>query len=112
MSKWSEWRPFPDPKKQEYLHAPFGAGVYELRHKSTRELVLYGSSRNVAYRMTSLLPALRGGRGKRDNDEKRDYVYKHLEDIEYQTLACRTPEKAKKEESQLRMNKAKYIFPR
>jgi len=29
--QWSEWRRFPDPRKLEFLIAPFGPGCYELR---------------------------------------------------------------------------------
>ena len=36
--------------------APFGPGVYELRNSQTRELVLFGSVKNLAYRMACLLP--------------------------------------------------------
>jgi len=51
MSKWSTWRSFPDPNRGEYLYAPFGPGVYELRRKDADALILCGQSRNVAYRM-------------------------------------------------------------
>lgn len=29
---WSDWKSFPDPRKGEYLIAPFGSGVYQLRN--------------------------------------------------------------------------------
>ena len=53
---WSEWRCFPDPQKGQYLYAPFGGGVYRLRNKATKEYVLFGKSKHVARRMSSLLP--------------------------------------------------------
>jgi len=81
MNEWSEWRPFPNPRRGDYLQAPFGPGVYELRHKSTGDLILFGQSKNVAWRMSSLLPAGLGC-GTRGNSEKRDYVRKHLADID------------------------------
>ena len=111
MNGWSEWRPFPDPSKKDYLLAPFGPGVYGLRHKSTGKLILFGQSRNVAWRTSSLLPTGLGS-GTRTNDEKREYVRKHLADIEYRTLACQTPEQAKSEEGRLRSNKGRYRFQR
>ncbi len=52
---WSDWRPFPDPRKMGILIAPFGAGCYELRHRDGR-LILFGTAGCVAYRMSSLLP--------------------------------------------------------
>ncbi len=30
---WSNWKSFPDPRKGEYLYAPLGSGVYQLRNK-------------------------------------------------------------------------------
>jgi hypothetical protein len=101
LDNWSEWQPFPDPRNNDYLYAPFGPGVYELRHKHTEELILFGRSKNVAYRVTSLLPRPLG-RGTRRNDAKREYVQKNIEDIEYRTLACASEEEAKEVERQLK----------
>lgn len=70
---WSEWRPFPDPRQGDYLYAPFGPGVYELRHRTSGEVILFGQSGNVAHRMTSLLPRPLG-QGHRSNRAKQDYV--------------------------------------
>jgi len=32
---WNFWCPFPDPENRGMLIAPFGAGVYQLRHGQT-----------------------------------------------------------------------------
>lgn len=82
---WTEWWQFPDPAKGEFLYAPFGAGVYQLRHKSSPKYILFGSSKNVAHRMTSLLP---GYGSNRNNNKKQEHVKKHITDIEYRTIAC------------------------
>ena len=109
MADWSTWQQFPDPKAEGYLKAPFGPGVYELRDRSTGDLILVGKSKWVAFRMTSLLPASHGGAGTRNNSEKREYVAKHLADIEYRTRACRTDAEAKTLEGQLR-NSRTYTY--
>ena len=83
---WSEWRPFPNPEKGEYLYAPFGPGVYQLRNRKTGQYVLFGRSKNVAWRMSSLLPKPYG-RGTRDNSDKRENVRNNIDDIEYRTIA-------------------------
>ena len=109
MKKWSRWYPFPDPKAGGYLNAPFGPGVYELRHRVNGNLILYGMSKNVSARMSSLLPNPLGT-GNRDNDEKREFVTKHLNNIDYRTLACVDTDTAAVEERKLRANKHAYIF--
>ena len=102
MSEWTRWQPFPDPCKHAYLYAPFGPGVYELRHKSRpQDKILFGSSKNVAYRMSSLL-ARPLGAGHRGNTDKQGYVLEHLDDIEYRTAACANETEAKEMEEQLK----------
>lgn len=83
---WSEWRKFPDPRNGDYLYAPFGSGVYQLKNTKTGEFVLFGKSKHLAKRMTSLLPPPYGA-GTRNNENKRVYVLKHLNDIVYRTIA-------------------------
>lgn len=108
MSSWSEWRDFPDPRLGGYLLAPFGPGAYELRRKSTGQLILFGSGKNLARRMTSLLPAPLGT-GTRRNEAKRSYVLEYLADIEYRALACLSESEAKAVESQLSGDR-RYLF--
>ena len=99
MSEWTDWKKFPDPSKKEYLNAPIGPGVYELYHCDGKK-VLFGQGKNVAYRMSSLLPPPLGC-GTRNNGEKRQYVLDHLPDIVYRTLACVSIEEARQEEQRL-----------
>ena len=106
---WSEWRVFPDPRQSGVLSAPFGAGCYELRHRSDGRLILFGSGSNCAYRMTSLLPYPEGC-GHRRNNSKRQYVLQNLADVEYRTLACIDVKEAKECEANLRRNGSTYIF--
>lgn len=82
-SGWSEWKKFPNPLKGEYLCAPFGPGVYQLRNCKTGEFVLFGKGKNVAYRMSSLHKL---GSGKRDNKEKVNYVNNNIDGIIYRTI--------------------------
>lgn len=100
MSKnqWTEWKLFPDPRKKEFIQAPFGPGVYELRRKDTGELILRGKGQNCAYRMASLLP-LPYGQGIRNNKEKREYVFRYIRKIEYHCCACLTNDAAVELES-------------
>ncbi|MCY4293119.1 MAG: hypothetical protein OXC72_15370 [Roseovarius sp.] len=107
---WSKWRPFPDPQSGGYLIAPFGPGVYELHNRDTDAWVLFGSSKNVACRMSSLLPVPVGA-GTRNNAPKRNYVFDHLCHIDYRTKPCTTSDEARKEEQRLKAHAHHYIFP-
>ena len=109
MTKWTRWHPFPDPAAGGYLHAPFGPGVYELRRRASGELILYGKSKNVARRMSSILPRPLGA-GTRNNSAKRECVAEHLADIDYRTKACADEATATAEERKLRANKGAYVF--
>src|SRR4051812_24259800 len=111
MGDWSDWCLFPDPTKKGYLWAPIGPGVYELRLRSTGEFICPGESKNVAARMTSLLPASAGGAGTRKRDVKRECILENIGDIEYRTLACETKEEAQRIEKQLKGSGKQYKFP-
>lgn len=110
MAKWSKWRPFPNPRLCEYLVAPFGPGVYELKHRVTGRRILFGRGRNLAHRMCSLLPASRGGCGTRRNFGKRNYVSERLNEIVYRTMACASHEEAVAAEQLLRRGASAYEF--
>lgn len=94
MARWSDWLPFPDPRKGGLLVAPYGAGVYELRNRRTSEFVLRGMGANCAYRMSSLLPKPLG-QGTRNNANKRQYVLAHLADVEYRYMVCASAAEAR-----------------
>jgi len=51
MNEWTKWAPFPDPRKKQFLVAPLGPGVYELRLKGTGKPVLVGVGRRCALRI-------------------------------------------------------------
>jgi len=58
--------------------------------------------------MTSILPRPLGS-GTRNNDRKRDYVRRHLRDIEYRTRPCATRKEATAIEADL-LSKKEYVF--
>jgi hypothetical protein len=106
--KWTKWRPFPDPRKNELLCAPFGPGLYEVRNIRTRELVLVGIGANCSSRMSSLLPSPLGC-GRRNNQEKRDYMLNNLEDLEYRCVAYKVRADAADAERRLRWENS-YLY--
>jgi hypothetical protein len=84
---WSAWRQFPDPRVGGMIVAPIGAGVFELRRAATGERVLFGAGEHVAARLTNLLPATIG-QSLRNNMSRRQYILRHLDDLEYRTMSC------------------------
>jgi hypothetical protein len=108
MKKWTDWKPFPDPTKGDFVIAPFGPGCSELRLTGSGKFVLFGSAGHVAYRMCSLHPA---GAGTRNNTDKRAYVGAHLSQIEYRVIALATRDEAADfERRELRSRRDEYIF--
>ena len=99
----------PGPEKFGELTAPFGPGGYELRNRKSKELVLFGRSKNLAHRMYSLLPKPFGVLG-RSNEKKKMYVFRNLNDIGYRTKASKSDKEAKQEERFLLARKHNYIF--
>lgn len=99
--EWQDWLPFPDPNKGMYLSAPFGPGVYQLRNIASGELILFGTGKNCASRMSSLLPPPLGT-GTRKNSRKREYVAKNIDVIEYRCAAFSSVSDAKEFERQLK----------
>lgn len=106
---WSEWSKFPDISQKDYIYAPFGPGVYQLRNARTGELVLFGEGKNVAQRMTTLIEG-QVCSSTRKSQPKKDYVGKNLEDIEYRTIGFATENEAKEFEEYVK-SKETYIFP-
>ena len=72
------------------------------------QLVLFGSSGHVAYRMCSLHPS---GAGTRNNSKKREYVGTHLPQIEYRVIAFASRDEARDfERRELLSRRDQYIF--
>jgi hypothetical protein len=107
--KWSKWIAFPDPRKFQFINAPLGPGVYQLKNRATNELVLFGRGGHCAHRMTSILPKPLGC-GRRNNSAKCEYVLANLDDIEYRCFPC-----ASKADAVILERKVKgvgpYLFP-
>jgi hypothetical protein len=106
---YSPWRPFPDPRRGGFLTAPFGPGVYEVRRRDTGRPICFGIGGHCAARMNSLLPCPHGC-GGRNNSRKRRYILRHLKDIEYRTLACRTRAEAARVEWGIRYDARDWLY--
>lgn len=83
---WSDWSYFQEPRNGDYLNAPFGMGLYQLKNVKTLENILFGVGNNCAYRMSSLLPKP-FGQGTRNNESKRQNILENIEHIQYRTIA-------------------------
>ena len=90
---WSDWLPFPNPFNNDYLNAPLGPGIYQIRTKNTHDYIMSGESEETLLRMLSLFPKP-FYKGNRDSKVKRDYIQDNIDDIEYRTVACSSKEEA------------------
>jgi len=102
------FKSFPDPRKGDYLIAPLGSGVYQLRNRKNNKYVLFGTGKHLAHRMTSLLPKPFGA-GTRNNEDKRRYILNNLQDIEYRTISFIESNDAKRFESYIK-SVEQYLF--
>ena len=94
MNNWKDWKPMPYPENCRRIEAPLGPGVYQIRNKTTKQLIQFGIGIECQKRMRSLFPAP-FGTGKRNNADKRTYILQNWKDIEYRTLETSTREEAK-----------------
>jgi hypothetical protein len=46
--RWTSWRSFRDAKHGDYLEAPIGPGIYEIRRASDRESLKLACTTNIA----------------------------------------------------------------
>jgi hypothetical protein len=105
---WSEWRPFPDPRKREFLIAPIGPSLYEIRRRSDGGLMILGRGNNCASRMSTLLPSPFGG-GGRNNVRKREFMLLNLEDMDYRCCPLSSEEECRVAERIL-FESNRYLF--
>jgi hypothetical protein len=105
---WSNWSQMPSPETCRRINAPTGPGVYQIRHISTKDKVLFGIGIECQKRMKSLFPKPYGV-GTRNNGMKRDYILENWKDLEYHTLKRDTREKAKQIEDIIK-SKRDHLF--
>ncbi len=104
LRSWADWKPFPDSTIGEYLDAPIGPGVYEVRHTETGEIIAFGNSAEVAQALTDVIrgPAGWGKVFGRKNASHR------ASDLEYRTCAARSAREAKSVAERLRGRRAAF----
>lgn len=109
---------FPNPGKYgknlysiflEMLDHPFKAVSYQVRYSLTKKNVLFGKAKHAAQRMGSLLPKEHGGRGTRNNNDKRQHCWENIEDLEIVFEYHESEQEAKAAEDILRLQK-NHIF--
>jgi hypothetical protein len=104
MKEWSEWKPMPAPENCRLIEGPKGPGVYQIRNKNNKQFIQFGIGEECQQRMRSLFPQPYGT-GTRNNDDKREFVLKNWQSLEYRTLETDTREEAKRIEDKLKAQK-------
>ncbi len=108
MNSWSQWKPIPSPEQCRNIDAPIGCGVYQVRNKTTKQLIQFGIGVECQKRMKSLFPKPFGV-GTRNNEEKRKYILAYWKMLEYRTMATLTREDAALVEANLK-NQNNHLF--
>ena len=108
MKEWTKWKAMPAPEECRSIEGPAGLGVYQIRNKVTDQLVQFGIGINCQKRMKSLFPPPYGS-GTRNNSNKREYILKFWENLEYKTLETDTKEDAKRIEDRLKVD-SNHLF--
>lgn len=101
MSAWTNWRAMPSPQDCRLINAPSGPGVYQIKNKVTGQLIQFGIGVKCQERMKSLFPEPYGC-GKRNNSNKREYIFSNWKNLEYRTFATLTRAEAKLIEDSLK----------
>ena len=105
---WTNWKSMPSPDQCRHIEGPKGAGVYQIRHSVTKQLIQFGIGVECQKRMKSLYPAP-FGTGKRNNAAKREFILENWKRLEFRTLATDTRGQAKLIEDQLK-NLNNHLF--
>jgi len=93
MQSWTGWKRFTDAHGAEFVDAPAGPGVYEVRHTLTGRVVAFGHARNVASALDEL--KRNGGIGTFARLFRRQLPVSRISDLEYRTCAAATRSEAK-----------------
>lgn len=59
IGNWANWKKFPEAEQRDFIDAPTGPGLYEVRYVSSGDLAAFDASSNVAYALSSLRPQAR-----------------------------------------------------
>ena len=96
--KWSDWCPMPNCENSREIIAPQNSGVYQVRNKRSKDLILFGSGVKCQERMKTLY-------GGRKNQLKIDHVLTYWEELEYRTMETNCKEEAEAVEVLLKAKK-------
>lgn len=102
--EWGDWAPMPSPENFRQIEGPQEAGVYQIRDRDRKELILFGSGNECRKRMKSLFPKPYGV-GTRNNLEKRNFVLENWKELEYRTIETTCEEEAQAIEGLLKAKK-------
>ena len=86
ISKWSEWKRYPRPGRDENIEAPILPGIYEVRFAGSGALHSFGAVDNIAEALAQLATGSRSWFGRRGAPTS---------DLEYRTCAAATKADAK-----------------
>lgn len=90
IATWSEWKRYPKIARGEFLEAPIGPGIFEVRRVSSGALFAFASADNLAEALSNLAF---GSKSLMSWFGRRDPIT--LPDLEYRTISTATRANAK-----------------
>ena len=98
---WTNWKALPAPESCRKIEGPLGPGAYQVRNKKTDQFILFGIGIRCQERMQSLFPKPHG-KGTKNNENKRNFILKNLQDLDFRTIQTETKSDVKKIEDELK----------
>ena len=99
-NQWSAWMPMPPPENRGIIKGPETFGVYQVRNKASKDLILFGNAGECQERMKSLY----SGNGRK-NKSKVKHVLENWKALEYRTMETNCKEEAEAVEGLLKAKK-------
>ena len=106
VQAWSSWKRFPNAEIGDFVEAPIGPGVYEVRHTNTGDLIAFGHAGNVAQALADL--KVDGGGRSWTRMFRKESPVPLVGDLEYRTCAAATRAQARVAAQRLRGLRQSY----
>ena len=103
---WSTWNTFHNATRGDFVEAPIGPGVYEVRHAPTGALIAFGHSGNVAGALADI--KVDGGEGGWKSLFRKALPKPNVMELEYRTYPTASRSEARTAAARLKSLRQSY----